>query len=155
MIYQGMVIRAAASLKDSVFEASTILITEVNVKGAIGFVVNQPYGRSLNELEEFSHCVNIPLYDGGPVEDENIYFIHQRPDLVEGGTLVLRGIYVGGDFEEAVTHLNDRSMAANHLKIFVGYCGWNSGELEAEIAEGSWELVGSLEDEALKQVIFI
>lgn len=140
-----MVIRATPLLKDTVFEGSAILISEINEKGAIGFILNRPYGRSLIELEQFKHSKPVPLYEGGPVEDENIYFIHKRPDLVEGGTLVIKGYYVGGDFSEAINCINNGSMALHQLQIFVGYCGWNRGELEAEIEEGSWEVAATVE----------
>ena len=154
MIVQGLVIKATELLKDTVFERANILITEVNDKGAIGFVLNHPYGRSLNDLEEFSGSLAVPLFEGGPVEAEHIYFIHMRPDLVEGGTPVAAGIYVGGDFSEAVSSLNEGSLTTKHIKVFVGYCGWYAGELEAEIAEGSWEVLGPAEDAERKTAVF-
>ena len=29
------------------------------------------------------------------------------------------------------------------VRLFIGYCGWNAGELEAEIEEGSWQVTNA------------
>ncbi|RYF93952.1 MAG: YqgE/AlgH family protein, partial [Chitinophagaceae bacterium] len=36
-------------------------------------------------------------------------------------------------------HLQSKAITFQHIKIFIGYCGWDFGELEAEIADGHWE----------------
>jgi putative transcriptional regulator len=139
----GIFIRSTSLLDDSFFEQSVLFIAEYNDKGAMGFVINKAFPRTFNELEEFKHSIPFPLYEGGPVDQEHLYFMHQRPDLIEGGVLVDNGIYLGGDFKAAVTHLNNRTITATDIRLFIGYCGWDSGELEAEIAEGSWNVVPS------------
>jgi putative transcriptional regulator len=146
-IKAGLLLSATALLDDTVFEKAHILITEFNTNGALGFVVNKPFGRSLTELAEFKNGRPFPLYEGGPVDQQHLFFIHQRPDLIEDGTAVGNGIYYSGNFKQAVEAVNSTALTSAQLKIFVGYCGWDAGELEAEIAEGSWEpedAVGSL-----------
>jgi len=106
----------------------------------MGFVTNKLFDRKLNKLEEFKHGIPFPLHDGGPVDREHLFFIHQRPDLIKGGTLVSNNIYLAGDFKTAVRLINDRTITGKDIKIFIGYCGWDANELEAEIAEGSWEV---------------
>jgi len=83
----------------------------------------------------------MPLYEGGPVDTEHLFFIHCRPDIIQGGTLVNNKIYVGGDFEQAVKQLNNKQLTLKDIKLFIGYCGWDVNELEAEIAEGSWKVL--------------
>jgi len=78
------------------------------------------------------------LYEGGPVEVEHLFFLHCRPDLIEGGTPVFDSVYLGGNFKQAVQCINDKLIATNDIKLFVGYSGWDGGQLEAEIAEGGW-----------------
>jgi putative transcriptional regulator len=140
----GITIKATDLLHDSVFEDAVIFMKEHNENGAVGVISNRLYGRSLNELEEFRYSRSFPLYDGGPVGSESLFFIHRRPDLVHGSELIAEGIYWGGNFGQAVTAINNKSLTVSEIKIFVGYCGWDAGELEAEIEEGSWIVAGEL-----------
>lgn len=135
----GMLLKATAALNDTNFENAVILITEYNEKGAVGFVVNKLFSRQLNELEEFKHSPAFPLYEGGPVDTEHLFFIHQRPDIIQEGKAIGDDVYYGGNFKQAITAINNKSLTVSGIKIFIGYCGWNAGELEAEMAEGSWE----------------
>jgi putative transcriptional regulator len=139
---KGSILKATSSLDGTYFEGASIFITEHNAKGAAGFVLNKFFPRKLNELVEFSHAAAIDIYEGGPVDNEHLYFIHKDPSL--GGEQVKDGIYFGGDFQKAVKLLTEGQLASNEVKIFLGYCGWNSGELEAEIEEDSWELQDDL-----------
>jgi putative transcriptional regulator len=76
--------------------------------------------------------------DGGPVDRELLFVLHKRPDLIEGGELVFDGHYLGGNMEQVVQAINTNGINKEELQIFIGYCGWDAGELEAEIEEGSW-----------------
>lgn len=136
----GEFLHASPLLNESIFEEVIIFITEHNEKGAMGFVVNKPFSRGLTELEEFKNGQPFPLFEGGPVDQEHLFFVHQRPDLISGGTQIHNDVYYGGDFTTAVAHINKGTLTGKDIKIFIGYCGWDNTELEAEIEEGSWTL---------------
>lgn len=140
----GSFIKSTPLLDGSFFEDSIILITEYNENGAIGFVINKLFPRTLNELKEFRHSPPFPIYDGGPVDREHLFIIHRRPDLVSGGNAVANNLYVGGNIDEAVKYINNKTLTEKDIRLFIGYCGWDAAELEAEIAEGSWEYTSSV-----------
>lgn len=137
-ITPGTILASSPAMDDPFFEKAIVFITEYNDKGAMGFVINKLFPRTLNELVEFRHSKAFPLYDGGPVNREGLFFIHQRADLIQGGSLVTGNIYLGDNFEEAVRSINNKSLTENDIKLFIGYCGWDDKELDNEIAEGSW-----------------
>lgn len=137
---QGKLIEATSLLDDSVFEKAVVLITEHNSNGASGFVINKPFPRKLNELEEFSHEAAIDLYAGGPVATEYLFFMHSVPDLITGGKAITDHLFLAGDFKKAVELLTNGKLSPTQVKIFIGYCGWDAGELENEIEEGSWNV---------------
>jgi putative transcriptional regulator len=134
----GTILASSSSMEDPNFHKTIIFITEYNEKGAMGFVVNKIFERSLNELIEFSSSPAFPLYAGGPVDKEHLFFIHRRNDIIPGGSFIIDNVYFGGDFKKAIENINNSTLSSSDIKIFIGYCGWDANELEAEIAEGSW-----------------
>jgi len=134
----GTFIQSTALLDGDYFEKTIIFITEHNEEGVVGYIVNRLFPRRFNELQEFSGSIPFLLYEGGPVDEEHLFFIHRRPDIITGGSIVTGNIYVGGDFKQAVKCLDNGIITNKDIKLLVGYCGWDKDELEAEIAEGSW-----------------
>jgi putative transcriptional regulator len=123
------------------FDQAIIFITEWNHRGATGFVVNKPFHRSLNELEEFKDMHPFPLYVGGPVMPEKLYLAHRSPQFIQGGIPIASEIYLGGDFKQALALIHKGELTSRDIKLFIGYCGWDSGQLEEEIKEGSWQII--------------
>lgn len=148
-IQNGTIIISSTALENTFFEQAIILITESNSNGAVGFILNHPFPKNLNDLIEFKDAASIPLFHGGPVDEESLFFIHQQADLVIDSIHIKDSIYYGGNFKAAVQMLNRKIITGNDLKIFIGYCGWNTGELEAEVQEGSWLITDLSTAEAL------
>ena len=137
----GILLKSTELLKDDPHFAGTLIyITGYNEQGAMGFIINKIFPRKFNELTEFMTSPAFPLWRGGPVSADQLYFIHRCPDRVKGGVPVAAGIFSGGDFAAAVRLLNAGEIGENDVRMFIGYCGWDAGELEAEVEEGSWEL---------------
>lgn len=143
-IQSGTVIYSSSLLKESIFENTIIVIVSNNDAGALGFIINQLSDKSLNDLEEFKASIFFRLDKGGPVDEEHLFFIHRRADLIQNGKQIIDDIYFGGDFSSVITALNRSEISTSELKIFIGYCGWDAGELEAEVEEGSWLIANDL-----------
>ena len=136
----GIYIKSSSELIGDFFENTTILIVKHNEEGSVGFVTNKPFGKSLHELIEFNHSKPFPLMDGGPVDRDHLFVLHKRPDLIEGGEPVCNGFYMGGNMEQVIQAINTQAANKEDIQLFIGYCGWDEGELEAELEEGSWIL---------------
>ena len=136
----GIYIKSTDALIGSFFEHTTILLVEHNEAGSVGFVTNKPLGKSLHELIEFNQSKPFPLLDGGPVDREHLFVLHMRPDLIDGGKQMTNGLYLGGNMEQVIEAINTRAVNQQEMQVFIGYCGWEIGELEAEVEEGSWIL---------------
>ncbi len=136
----GIYIKSSSELIGDFFENTTILIVKHNQEGTVGFVINKAFGKSLHELIEFHHSKPFPLMDGGPVDRDHLFVLHKRPDLIEGGEPVCNGLYMGGNMEQVIQAINTHATNKEDIQLFIGYCGWDEGELEAEIKEGSWIL---------------
>jgi putative transcriptional regulator len=134
----GIHIKSTTELIGSFFEHTTILIVEHDEAGTTGFVTNKALEKSLHELIEFNHSKPFPLMDGGPVDRDHLFVLHKRPDLIDGGKQIPNGLYLGGNMDQVIQAINTGGANAQEIQLFIGYCGWDLGELEAELEEGSW-----------------
>ncbi len=134
----GLIIKSTDALIGSILEETTILIVKHDNEGTTGFVTNKPLHKSLHELIEFNHSNPYPLMDGGPVDKDHLFVMHKRPDLITGGEKIQSGFYLGGNIEDVIDAINANGVNEQEIQLFIGYCGWDEGELEAEIKEGSW-----------------
>lgn len=134
----AQLIQANISLQGDYFENAIILITETNTDGAFGFIINRQFSRQLNELIEFQDSIPFPLYEGGPVDQDHLFFIHNRPDLIDDGKQIAANLYLGGDFALARQYINLGMLTTENIKICIGYCGWDPAQLENELRETAW-----------------
>ena len=139
-IQPGSYIKASNQLDGTYFENAIIMVTSYNDEGAIGFVINKPHSRNLNDLVAFSNAAPFRLFEGGPVDQEHLFALHRRPDLIAESTEIVGLLSTGGDFRATVDLINTNIITSKDIKLFIGYCGWDKGELEAEIEEGSWRV---------------
>lgn len=127
-------------LQDTIFGRSVILITEYNDQGAVGFIINKPIEYNLSELIPDIE-VAMPIYKGGPVEQDSLFFIHNQPELIPYATEVSEGVFWGGDFEIVKELLNNERLTEKNIRFFLGYSGWGNGQLEDEMSKNSWIVV--------------
>lgn len=122
---------------DASFNRSVVLLADHNDNGTIGFILNKPLTYTLNDfIPEID--VSFKVYNGGPVEQDNLYFIHKIPELVPGSIEISNGIYWGGDFESIVSLINERKLRPEDIKFFLGYSGWGESQLDNELDSNSW-----------------
>jgi putative transcriptional regulator len=146
---KGILLIANPFLKDPNFGRTVIFICENQEEGAFGFVLNKKFPQSMNEIIPELNGHGLPLYSGGPVQNDSLHFLHQYPDQIDGGEEVLNGIYWGGNFESLKIHLKNNDLEKRRIRFFLGYSGWAKGQLDYEMKEGSWLTV-----EATRKLIF-
>ena len=135
---KGLLLVAEPSIIGDVsFNRSVVLLAEYNENGAVGFILNKPLKNSLHDfIPTLDSC--IPIYNGGPVEQDNLYFIHKIPELIPNSIEIENGIYWGGDFNEISSLLQENKIEESEIRFFLGYTGWNHNQLEEELEEHSW-----------------
>src|SRR5690606_3015165 len=134
----GVLLIAEPFMKDPNFMRTVVFLCDHQAEGSVGFVLNRQYNISLNDLLDLDIDRNIPIFYGGPVQLDNIHFLHQRPDLISGGIEIINGVYWGGEFDEVVELLKTNQLDENDIRFYIGYSGWGEGQLEEELATNSW-----------------
>jgi putative transcriptional regulator len=133
----NLLIAEPSILNDDSFNRSIILLTEHTDNSYVGFILNRPLKFSIRDLIPEIDC-SFTVYQGGPVEQDNLYFIHKTPDLIPGSIQVSKDIYWGGNFESLKTLLLENKIKSTEIRFFLGYSGWEKTQLEEELSNNSW-----------------
>ena len=138
---KGKLLIAEPSLTGDVsFNRSVVLIAEHNEEGSVGFILNKPLDYDISDLvSEIS--VPFPVFNGGPVEQDNLYFIHKVPHLINDSVEISDGIFWGGDFDATIALINNGAITNKDIRFFLGYSGWSSLQLVQELNSKSWIVV--------------
>ena len=80
---------------------------------------------------------NVPLYVGGPVETNSIFFIH-KCENINNCVRINSNLFFGGDFKELIFKLKRKEIKINDIIFFVGYSGWSKNQLKEEIIKKYW-----------------
>ena len=148
---KGKLLIAEPTLTGDVsFNRSVVLLAEHNEEGSVGFILNKPLEYNINDLVTE---IEIPfqVYNGGPVEQDNLYFIHKVPDLIANSIEISDGIYWGGDFDKTIDLINEQVISEEDIRFFLGYSGWSSLQLDQELSSKSWIVVKNDYESAIIQ----
>ena len=137
---QGSILISEPFLQDAYFQRSVVLLVEHNTQGSMGFVLNKKTDLIVNtffpELEEYPE---IPIYLGGPVSANRLFFIHSLGDLIVPDSVKIKDrLYFDGDFEALKRYMQNGHSIEGKVKFFLGYSGWTEGQLGNEINKNSW-----------------
>jgi putative transcriptional regulator len=134
----GILLIADPFLQDPNFQRTVVFLCEHEHLGSLGFVINKPYPLELNQVLHNIEDLKLTIYNGGPVNRETLHFLHQYPELIPNSHSLGGGIYWGGDFSNALHHLENGKISPKKIKFFIGYSGWGEGQLADELKEKSW-----------------
>ena len=135
---QGKLLLAEPFMRDKNFSRSVVLLCEHNEKSTFGLILNRRMENVLSDVMPDLDFFNAPLFYGGPVEPNHLHYLHAYGDLVEGSIKVDDGVYWGGDFERIKSLMAMGGIQANAIRFYVGYSGWDPGQLKEEMKESAW-----------------
>lgn len=113
------------------------MLTELLESNVVGFILNRPLEFTIQDLLPEINS-QFKIYEGGPVEQDNLYFVHRVPDLIPDSIAVSNGIYWGGNFSSLKKLLQNNILEATEIRFFLGYSGWGEQQLLEEIETDSW-----------------
>ncbi len=138
LLSKGCLLIAEPSiLGDTSFTRSVVLLTEHSNSGSVGFILNKPLSYTLQDAISDIDA-SFSIYNGGPVEQDNLYFIHNTPQLITDSVEISDGIYWGGNFDVVKHLINSKKINHHNIRFFLGYSGWDTNQLELELEENAW-----------------
>lgn len=145
---RGKVLISEPFLYDEMFGRSVVLLVDHTQDGTMGLILNKPLPLLLNEvLKEFKDVVDIPIYKGGPLSTDTLFYLHTLND-VEDSLQIGAGFYLNGDFDAIRRYILQGNDITGKVRFFLGYSGWEHNQLSLEIEENTW-LIGSAERNTL------
>ncbi|AOR26906.1 transcriptional regulator, ArsR family [Formosa sp. Hel3_A1_48] len=139
-IKKGKILIAEPSIiGDISFNRSIILLADHNNEGSIGFILNKPLDYCLGDLIPEIES-NLPIYNGGPVQQDNLYFIHKVAELIPESIEISEGLFWSGNFEQVSKLVAEEKINENDIRFFLGYSGWEANQLNSELKGNTWIL---------------
>ena len=145
---KGRILIAEPFLPGNYFSRSIIFLVAHSDKGSVGFILNKEIDFDINDVFPDFPDFDAKVFLGGPVSTDSIYYIHKLGDQLPGSINVLGKLYWGGDFDALKTQITEGNIKPDDIHFFLGYSGWDAGQLTDELKEDSW-LVTDVEEAAV------
>lgn len=137
---KGVLLVSEPFLPDPNFKRTVVLLTEHDAEGSIGFVLNRKTNLLLNDVLEDFPEFPVPLFLGGPVEQNTLHYVHDARFNIPGSKEVVPGINWGGDFAVVRDLVEHHILQPDDIRFFIGYSGWSAAQLSEELADKAWIL---------------
>ena len=147
-LFCGNILISEPFIQDAYFFRSVVLLIRHDLNSSTGLVYNKKTDLFLNDfIKDLEFSKKIPLYLGGPVHQEKLFFIHSFENVIIPNSIEIKeGLFFDGDFDTINSLLlNNPSIINKQIKFFLGYAGWSTGQLNEEIAQNSW-LIGQTDN---------
>ena len=134
---RGQILVAGPTMLDPNFARTVVLIAEHSDEGAMGVVLNRPSEAGVAEaVPALADVVDGDdlVYVGGPVQPTALTVLAEFDDRDEAATIVFSNIgFARGDADLSVLAASTR-----RARVYAGYAGWTTGQLEAELERDDW-----------------
>lgn len=135
----GKLLISEPFMPDYYFKRSVIYLADHNQEeGSFGLIINKKTEYTLDEVSNEFGDFQADVYLGGPVQTNSLFYLHKRGDLIEDSLEISKGVFWGGNFDQLVRLVKDRTLKVDEIRFFLGYAGWNPEQLKREIDEKSW-----------------
>ncbi len=140
---KGVLLVAHPSLTDPNFQQTVVLICEHEAEGTLGVIINRPTAVPLSEaLPNVSVLkgTSYVLFAGGPVQPDGILMLFRIVEAPERMKKVIERVYLGLH-QETLERVITKPQPTETFRAYAGYTGWAPGQLEFEMAMGSWAVI--------------
>lgn len=141
----GKLLVATEGGHGAVFDHTVILLLHYDENGAMGLVVNRETevapAELITDVEALS-AYRGKLYWGGPVDLTGVRALLRSATAPEDATPIVGSVYLL-PFDRATT---SQPLEPARVRFYIGYAGWAPGQLDSELAAGSWHVVTATGD---------
>ena len=145
---KGSLLVAVPLMDEPTFRRTVIYMLQHDEEGALGLVINRPTDeQDLPGLDPWMFELSQPqvVFQGGPVQSNTL--IGVAAVTADGDSEAF--VQIDGDLGTVdLGRLPSEILEGlRSLRLFRGYAGWGSGQLDAELEEGAWLVLPSTDDD--------
>ncbi|EMP54754.1 hypothetical protein MSNKSG1_13522 [Marinobacter santoriniensis NKSG1] len=131
---------ASPWLADPRFHGGVIYLCEHSDDGALGLMINQPLeitlGEILEQLDMDGSELDLPVFNGGPVEQERGFVLHPPGSSWQNTASVNEDVFLTTS-RDILSDIG-RGTGPEEFLVVLGYSGWGEGQLEEELGSNAW-----------------
>lgn len=149
----GKLLLATPSQQERQFKDSVILLCHHDEEGSMGLIINRPQEITIRDvLEDLQLFLNEDVlktfpehrllsYEGGPIDSFRGFVLHDGWHMYESTMQITPELHLttSRDILEELA----KGLGPEHFMLILGYAGWSAGQLEQELMDNSWLIVGS------------
>lgn len=141
---QGNILISEPLMNDFHFGRSVILLIDhVESEGSFGVIINKRLNASVSQIVDDFPDFEAAAYLGGPVADNQLFFVHTLGDLIPDSSPIIDGLYWGGEVETLKTLIATGIANEENTRFYLGYAGWDAGQLVTELVRNTW-VIGNI-----------
>ncbi len=134
----GDVLISEPFLNDFYFRRSAILIVDHNDEGSFGVIINKRLNVPFNDIVRGFPEFKADVYLGGPVETDRLFFIHTIGEMIPDSHKIMSGLYWSSNINALKAMIKNDLIKPHELRFYVGYAGWDSGQIRKELEANTW-----------------
>lgn len=138
--YKGKILISTPDISGDIFSRSVVLMVDHNENGAFGLILNKKNNEMSKNMKDI-FGFKVDVYEGGPVENNKIFFIVKGEPLPAEYLEINEEYYITEDIDPIVSAIVEEKLDLDSVKIFSGYSGWAAQQLESEIHRKMWTVV--------------
>lgn len=153
MVRPGSLLVSSTELVEPTFRRTCIYVIEHNDAGSLGVVINRPSDTAVhNVLPQWTELAAKPkaLFVGGPVNrDAALCLATLRVGAVIDGVAGVRRVDGRVVMVDLDADPGQIAPLVEGVRIFAGYAGWTTGQLEFELERNDWMVISALASDVL------
>ena len=138
--YKGKILISTPDVSGDIFSRSVVLMIDHTENGAFGLILNKK-NTEVSQSMESIFGFPVDVYEGGPVENDKIFFIVKGQPTNDFHLSISDEFYLTEDYENIIGEIVNQNIKIEDVKIFSGYSGWAAQQLESEIQKKYWTIV--------------
>jgi putative transcriptional regulator len=134
---------ATPAIKDPIFASSLVYMCEHSENGSMGLVINHETSQVLEDIFDQldikcqdDDIKQQPVFIGGPVQLEQGFVLHSSEGGWQNSVEVSSGVNLTSSLD--ILQSIATGKGPDDYLVILGFSGWESGQLEAELQQNSW-----------------